>query len=294
MPYEVETYAPSQRDDYLRLLHDAWQGEGIGAAEFDWWFDGPRGSLRSVALTDGRVVGAAAHSWLRMILHGQERLVTFSLHAVTDAASRGRGIFEAIERRHEEEAQAAGAAVVISVPAESAGTMFLRKLGWASIAKLRLWARPFPRARWPRTVERRDTFEHEGDAASSWGENHVVRDSEHLSWRYLRSPRDYIALGDATGYAVVGHKRLRGQPVAYVADLVSTRPGALLTATLAAARAGSRAMIALVPRGQRAAFIAHGFVPTPLTLHFMGRGLNEPLDADARSWRLTLGDTDFF
>lgn len=294
MPYELETYAPSQRDDYLRLLRDAWQGEGIGGAEFDWWFDGPRGSLRSVALWERRVVGAAAHSWLCAILEGRERPVTFSLHAVTDAASRGQGIFEAIERRHEEEAQAAGAALVISVPAESAGNVFLRKLGWTSIAKLRMWARPFPRARWPRGVERLDDFGHGGDAASAWNENHLVRDRAHLTWRYLRSPRDYIALGDASGYAVVGHKRLRGQPVAYVADLVSTHPRALLTACLAAARAGSRAMIALVPRAQRAAFVTHGFVPTPLTLHFMGKGLNEPLNADPRAWRLTLGDTDFF
>lgn len=294
MPYEVETYAPSQRDDYLRLLHDAWHGDGIGGAEFDWWFDGPRGSLRSVALSDGRVVGAAAHSWVRVILEGRERLVTFSLHAVTDATSRGQGIFEAIERRHEEEAQLAGAAAVISVPAESAGNVFLRKLGWTSIAKLRLWARPFPRARRPRDIARLEVFEHEGDAASTWSENHVVRDREHLTWRYLRSPRDYIALADATGYAVVGHKRLRGQPVAYLADLVSFRPGALLTGALAAARAGSRAMVALVPRAQRSAFATHGFVPTPMTLHFMGRGLDEPLNTDPRAWRLTLGDTDFF
>lgn len=294
MPYEVEPYAPAQRDDYLRLLHDAWRGEGIGPAEFDWWFDGPRGSLRSVALSDGRVVGAAAHSWLRVVLDGRERLVTVSLHAVTDARERGQGIFEAIERRHEAEAQARGAAAVISVPAESAGNMFLRKLGWTSIAKLRVWARPFPRARSPRDVARVEAFEHEGDAASSWRENHVVRDPEHLTWRYLRSPRDYIALRDATGYAVVGHKRLRGHPIAYVADLVSPRPGTLLTAAFAAARAGSRAMVALVPRADRGAFAAHGFFPTPLTLHFMGKGLNEPLNADPRAWRLTLGDTDFF
>lgn len=294
MPYAVETYTPSQRDDYLRLLHDAWHGEGIGAPDFDWWFAGPLGSLRSVAVSDGRVVGAAAHSWLRMVLHGREELVTFSLHAVTDAAARGQGIFEAIERRHEEEAEAGGAAVVISVPAESAGNVFLRKLGWTSISKLRMWARPFPRAHWPGDVIRLDRFDHDGDAAADWRENHVVRDAEHLTWRYLRSPRDYIALGDDSGYAVVGHKRLRGQPVAYVADLVSKSPRALLASCLAAARSGSRAMVALVPRSQRAAFASHGFIPTPLTLHFMGKGLSQPLDADPRVWRLTLGDTDFF
>jgi hypothetical protein len=31
-----------------------------------------------------------------------------------------------------------------------------------------------------------------------------------------------------------------------------------------------------------------------LTLHFMGKELNGPLNADPAAWRLTLGDTDFF
>ena len=37
-----------------------------------------------------------------------------------------------------------------------------------------------------------------------------------------------------------------------------------------------------------------GFVPTPKSLHFIGKPLAGKLDLDPREWRLTLGDTDFF
>ena len=109
------------------------------------------------------MVGAAAHSWLRVVLDGREQRVTFSLHAVTDATARGRGVFASLESKHEAEAERAGAAAVISVPAESAGSVFLGKLGWTSIAKLRLWARPLPRVARRAQVERIDRFDHDGD-----------------------------------------------------------------------------------------------------------------------------------
>jgi GNAT superfamily N-acetyltransferase len=294
MAFDAATYTPADREDYLRLLADAWGDAAVGGDEFDWWFRGPAGALRSIARSDGTVVGAAAQSWLRMIVDGREARVTFSLHAVTDASARGQGIFAALESKHEVEAERAGAAAVISVPAESAASVFLGKLGWTSIAKLRLWARPLPRLARRVRVERLEQFDHDGDAAAGWPENHVVRDREHLTWRYLDSPRGYVALRAGDGYAVVGHKRQRGQRVAYVADLVGDDTRALLSACLAAARPGSRALLALPPRTKRAAYASGGFLPTPLTLHFMGKGLAQRLDADPRAWRLTLGDTDFF
>ena len=50
MDYELATYEPAQRGDYLRLLHDAWGDDALGGDEFDWWFSrNPAGSLMSVA-----------------------------------------------------------------------------------------------------------------------------------------------------------------------------------------------------------------------------------------------------
>jgi hypothetical protein len=156
-----------------------------------------------------------------------------------------------------------------------------------------MWARPLPRLRLPRgKTERIERFDHAGDAAASWP-NHIIRDAEYLNWRYLDSPRNYAAYRVGEGYAVVGHKRQRGHPIALIADLVGpVRP--LLRACLAGVEPGTRTLIGLPGHGERAAYLSAGFTPTPITLHFMGKELAGRLDTDTRDWRFTLGDTDFF
>jgi hypothetical protein len=104
---------------------------------------------------------------------------------------------------------------------------------------------------------------------------------------------DYVALGTAAGYAVLGHKRHRGRDVALVADLVGpVRP--LLRACIAGVKPGTRLMFGVPGPGEVATYLSCGFLPTPRTLHFMGKALAGPLDTDPGAWRFTLGDTDFF
>lgn len=291
MDYELASYEPAQRDDYLRLLHDAWGDDALTGAEFDWWFAGnPAGSLISVARDDGGVLGVASHSLYRMLLGGEERLATFSVHATTVPAARGRGIFVALERKHEQEATERGVDVVLAFASAPTAPLFLGPLGWSEIGGVRIWARPFPAG--GKRSEAVSAFEHGGDAAASWP-NHVVRDAEYLNWRYLDSPRDYAAYRVSGGYAVVGHKRHRGRQVALVADLVGpTRR--LLRACIAAVRPGTRLLFGVPGPGEAAAYASCGFVPTPRTLNFMGKALAGPLDTDPKAWRVTLGDTDFF
>jgi hypothetical protein len=92
---------------------------------------------------------------------------------------------------------------------------------------------------------------------------------------------------------VLGHRLHRGTPIALVADLVG-EPRPLLQACLAAARPGSRAVFAVPAPEHRAAYAALGFIPSPFSLHFMGKPLAGRLNPDPRAWRFTLGDTDFF
>jgi hypothetical protein len=289
--YELATYDPAQRADYLRLLQDAWGEDALSPAEFDWWFaHNPAGSLMSVARDDGRVLGVASHSLYRMLLGGQERLASFSVHATTDPVARGRGIFVALERKHEQEAQQQGVAVVLAFASAPTAPLFLGPLGWSEIGRLRIWARPLPLGGKRRDEVRR--FEGGGDAAAGWP-NHIVRNADYLNWRYLDSPRDYVAYRSAGGYAVLGHKRHRGRQVALVADLVGpTR--ALLRACIAGVHPGTRVLFGVPARGEEPAYLSCGFVPTPRTLNFMGKTLAGPLDTDPRAWRMTLGDTDFF
>ncbi|PWU24295.1 MAG: hypothetical protein C5B48_06965, partial [Candidatus Rokuibacteriota bacterium] len=148
--YELRTYGPEHRGDYLGLLREAWGEGALTEAEFDWWFDGnPSGSLRSVAVLDGRVVGVAGQSLYRMVLGGEETLATFSVHATTHESARGQGIFPALERKHEQEAAERGAAVVLAFASDSTAPIFLGPLGWTAIGRLRVWARPIGRRRCP-------------------------------------------------------------------------------------------------------------------------------------------------
>ena len=292
--YQLATYEPAQRADYLRLLDDAWGDLALTPAEFDWWFrENPAGSLMSVARAHGEVVGVASHSFFRMVLGGEEAVGSFSVHATTAEGARGQGIFEALERKHEQEAAERGVAVVLAFASKPTAPIFLGPLGWTEIGKLRVWARPYPRFRSkPRAIGRIERFRHAGDAAGAWP-NHIRRDAGYLNWRYLESPRRYDAFAHAGSYAVLGHKEHRGTRLAYIADLVG-EPRGLLHACLGAVDEDARAVVAIPPPGHRAAYASLGFFPTRRTVHLMGKALAGSLDTDPRAWRFTLGDTDFF
>jgi GNAT superfamily N-acetyltransferase len=287
--FKLVSYGQEHRPDYLRLLREAWGQGSMTEAEFDWWFDGnPAGSLRSVAVMDGRVVGVAGHSLYRMVLGGEERLATFSVHATTHESARGRGIFAALERKHEQEAGEMGAAVVLAFASEPTAPIFLGPLGWTEIAHLRVWARPLPSIAMSASPTV-DALGDRGDAAASWP-NHVIRDETFLQWRYLDSPKGYRAVVSAGGYAVAGRKNRGGRTAATVVDLAGE---GVLRAALS--QAGEcRVALALPSRSQRKTFAALGFVPTTYTLHFIGKPLAGHLDTDPAAWRFTLGDTDFF
>jgi hypothetical protein len=55
--------------------------------------------------------------------------------------------------------------------------------------------------------------------------------------------------------------------------------------------------VAIVNPGERRAYLAAGFVPTPRTIRFIGKRLTDDAPAlpkKRRAWRFTLGDLDFF
>lgn len=288
MSFDLADYEPHHREDYLRLLRLAWGEGAMSAEEFDWWFDGnPAGSLRSVAVIDGKVAGVAGHSLYRVVLEGEEAVASASVHAVTDPSARGRGIFVELERKHEREAAERGVACVFAFASAPTAPLFLGALGWSPIGKLRVWARPVsPR----RSTDARKTLDVGGDAARDWP-NHVIRDAAYLKWRYHDSPRGYETVGGAGGYAVVWPaKQHKGRTIAVLADHVGS--GGLLREVRRRSR--SRLLFALPAPEQRAAYLKAGFLPTPQTLNFMGKALARKLNTDPTAWRVTLGDTDFF
>ena len=284
--FQLESYRPEHRADYLRLLHGAWGEGAMSGEEFDWWFDGnPAGSLRSVAVRDGKVVGVAGPSLYAAILDGELRTASFSVHAVTHPSARGRGVFVELERRHEREATEMGVACVLAFASAPTAPLFLGPLGWRPIGKLRVWARPA----WGSASEG-GLRPIESDSAVGWP-NHVIRDDEYLRWRYLDSPRGYEMVANDRGYAVVWPaKRHKGRTISVLADHVGS-PELLRTAR---GLAEARVQFALPTSEQRAAYLRAGFLPTTYTLNFMGKPLAGRLNTDPKAWRVTLGDTDFF
>jgi GNAT superfamily N-acetyltransferase len=290
--YELEAYRPSDRDDYVGLLGKAWGHRGLSGDEFDWWFErNPDGSVMSVARMDGQIVGVAAHTLHRMAIDGEERLMSFSVHATTHTAARGKGVFTALQRENEERAEALGSAVVLGFGSAPTTPMFLGLLGWSEIGRYRIWARPVRGRGLEPLAQGLDV---QGDAAASWP-NHVIRDTAHLAWRYLDSPRGYVPLRSAGGYAVVWPDKLFGsRRIGVLSDLVAPSkqvPGLLRQA---ARVTRGRLLFALPSPEQRGAFLAAGFLPTHLTVHLIGRALKGKLDLDPRAWRFSLGDADFY
>jgi hypothetical protein len=287
--YELATYESADRESYLGLLAEAWGERRITGDEFDWWFGrNPAGSLMSVARMDGRVVAVAAHSLARMVVDGEERMASFSVHATTHGSARGQGIFAELERKHEREAAERGVAVALCFANHATAPMFLEPLGWTEIGRLRVWARPLlAQASAPAESE---PFAAAQDTAAGWP-NHVVRDADYLNWRFVESPRGYRVVRSGSGYAAVGRSRHRGMETAVLADYVGGSRD-LLRRAVALSRA--RVMIALPGPGERSTFLSLGFVPAPYSLRLMGKPLAGALNADMAAWRFTLGDTDFF
>jgi hypothetical protein len=300
--FELEPYDASRRADYLGLLGEAWGGGAMGGTMFDWWFDGnPAGSLRSIAVREGEVVGAAGHSLYRLVVDGRQRLGQYSVHAATTPSARGLGIFRALELRHEEHGRDWGSTCVLAFASAPTRPLFLGPLGWTQIDRRRVWARPLPVGLRGGRARRLDRFEdrHEtvAAAASPRLRNHLLRDGRYLNWRYAESPRGYRMLeADRGGFAVVGLTRRRGLRLALLMELLGEDDDvpSLLRGALAAARGSAALLAAPSPVLTRARLLRHGFLPTTYRLDFMGKGLSEPLDSRSGAWTVSLGDTDFF
>ncbi len=316
--FELAPYDAGRRGDYLRLFADVWRSAALSGDVFDWWFDGnPIGSLRSVAVRAGEVVGAVGHSFFRARLGRREHLVEFSLHAVTASSARGQGVFTALERGLEEQGLERGSSCALVFANAASKPIYLGRLGWSRIDGRRVWARPLRGALgrlrgrhsdWdvPNVSRGRDVrgVRRFGDETDRLYErlaprlgNHLVRDARYLNWRYLESPRKYRALAVENGYAVLGRTERRGASLALVLDVVAepVAARALLQACIEEASPEADALLVLptpcLPRGLLARL---GFMPTPMRLHFLGKALGAPLDARSGTWTISLGDTDFF
>lgn len=301
----------SGNGDAVRALLREVYGQAMSAAEFEWFFDrNPAGGrMLSIAENGEGLAGALAMMPAQAVVSGRDERVAFAVHGVTREAARGKGIFSSLERRTEERAAAAGASVALGFTNPAAGPILVGKLGWRDLYRMRLWARPLRPLRALRRLgggalpDRRGSSLERFNAAQEaawrsvqprWG-NCLARTAAYLNWRYIDSPRDYRAFASEHGFAVVGHAVHKGVSAGVVCDLVGPprEQRVLLGRALEEVRGGVDVVIAVPAPGQRSAYLALGFVPTPQTVRVIGKPLRPGTDLPD-DWYFSLGDTDFF
>lgn len=268
------------RDEFLGLMRETY-GSAMAPAEFDWWFDrnpaGPR-ILEVARDDDGAALGALSMHFARM----DNGLQVFAVHAVTTPAARGRGVFSTLELHNEERAAAAGARWALGFTNPMAGPILVGRLGWEDLTQLRIWVRP-KRIWRKRGAVRRTSIE---TRARELPAHHLVRDETYLRWRYADSPRPYAQAGDAVVTYAVWHG---------LSSAVVCEHGRGLECALR--HVDAQIAVAMVNPGEERRFLAHGFVPTPRTIRFIGKRLTDdapPLPKRRDAWHFTLGDLDFF
>lgn len=289
MSFETVRYTSQQRAGLVSLLARVGTTQ-LTDEEFAWWFDrNPAGEgIVSLAVDEGEIVGVAAMSFFRTALDGTVTTLAIPVNVATDSRYRGQGVFSTLEQENEAAAADSGSPLTVTFPNGASYPIFVNRLGWTDLPRLRLWARPLrasavaryllgrpgdvgglPPAesstRTIRDVEIRPVERFGSDmddlgrsAGVGYG-SHFVRDAEYFNWRYLDSPRDYRCFGAyrdgaLAGVVVVGHTFKHGVSAGFLADLVvapgRTRPlRALLTRAIDEVRGGADALVLLPPPG---------------------------------------------
>ncbi len=287
MSFQSVRYAPEWRQSLVSLLARVGTTQ-LTDEEFSWWFDrNPSGEgIVSLAVDQGDVVGVAAMSFFKTRLDGVETRLAIPVNVATDARYRGQGVFSTLQQENEEAAASSGSPLTVTFPNANSYPIFIRRLGWLDLPRLRLWARPLrasgvvryvlgrageqggmrPPDPGPRTLEGFEVraierFGPEMDAlgaraAEGYG-SHFTRDAAYFNWRYLDSPRDYRCFGayrgdEFVGVAVVGHTFKHGVSAGFLADLVAAPDDgqtirALVGRAVAEVKGGADALVLLPP-----------------------------------------------
>ncbi len=285
--FEVVRYTPDRRAALVGLLARVGTTQ-LSDEEFRWWFErNPAGEgIVSLAVAEDEVVGVAAMSYFRTALDGGVTRLAVPVNVATDPRFRGQGVFSTLERENERAAAESGSPLSVTFPNGRSYPIFVRRLGWSDLPRLRMWARPLraggvlrymlgrsgekgdlrPREAGARTLrglevrplERFDAgFDEIGRRAGAAYGHHFVRDADYLNWRYLDSPRDYRCFGAyrdgmLVGTGIVGHTFKHGVSAGFLADLVAAPEDgdavrALLERAVDEVRGGADALVLLPP-----------------------------------------------
>ena len=143
MSFETVRYSPEWRAGLVSLLARVGTTQ-LTDEEFTWWFDrNPAGEgIVSLAVDEGDVVGVAAMSFFRTRLNGVEQRLAIPVNVATDSRYRGQGVFSTLEQENEAAAAGSGSPLTVTFPNAKSHPIFVQRLGWTDLPRLRIWARP--------------------------------------------------------------------------------------------------------------------------------------------------------
>ena len=140
----IRVCTPADRTEQAALYDLCFQ-KSDGATVVPWRYDGnPQGRAVSLLATEpgGTAVSGYACS-PRVVLHrGEEAggsVVGQTGDVMTHPERRGRGIFRELDRRALQAAREAGWPVVFGLPNRMSAPIFVEKLGWRAVGRLRPW-----------------------------------------------------------------------------------------------------------------------------------------------------------
>lgn len=318
---EIRPYAPGDEREILKLFQVAF-GQELEPETWKWRFlDNPSnpGRVFINLMWDGPVLaGHYAVSPVRINIAGEVRLAALSMTTMTHPDYAGRGIFTQLAESVYTELRRSGYSMVWGFPNHNSHYGFVQRLKWIDVYQvpmLRL-ARESLRRRTSRSRRVREIAQFDDEvnrllgSALEAGKVWVVRDKDHLNWRYLAEPnRKYTALGlwedgSLRGYVITklyaSGSQLEGDIVDVLAvndpgvwdELLSHAIGILLENDVAAINMWFNPHHPLHPMLERWGFR----LAAPVT--WLGARLFDQNRASSaleyRNWYITMGDSDVF
>ncbi len=142
--HRVSVCGPADRADQV-ALHERCFGKKDSAAVLGWRYDqGPHGTSISLLARapDGTAISGYACSPRRVISRGDETTLAAvgeTGDVMTHPDWRGKGVFSGLDRAAMEETARAGWPVVFGLPNRRSERIFVEKLGWKEVGRMRPW-----------------------------------------------------------------------------------------------------------------------------------------------------------
>lgn len=137
---DVRVCGAQDRPAQVALFEANFGGDGARAV-LDWRYDRcPHGDpVTLIGMAGGRAVTGYACNPRRMGWQGEGVIIGQTGDVMTLAEARGKGFFSALDRRAMEATAAAGWPLVFGLPNRKSAPLFLNKLGWSGVGRLRPW-----------------------------------------------------------------------------------------------------------------------------------------------------------